>query len=207
MSQNLSVRIASIYKSRKNVLEIMDKQQGYNVEDYDNFSVNEIYAMNANNQLDMLIKKKDDENVKMYIRYVNDRLNITEIIDDLFNVEQILSKEDTLFIIAKDDMNDTTMKELIHIWERDKIFVVVQSIERLRYNILNHELQPKFKVLTDAEKEEVKKQYNIANDKQFPEISRFDAAAQLIGIRPGQVCEILRPSKTAIHSKYYRICV
>jgi DNA-directed RNA polymerase subunit H (RpoH/RPB5) len=207
MSQNLSVRIASIYKSRKNVLEIMDKQQGYNVEDYDNFSVNEIYAMNANNQLDMLIKKKDNENIKMYIRYVNDRLNINEIIDDLFNVEQILTKEDTLFIIAKDDMNETTMKELIHIWERDKIFVVVQSIERLRYNILNHDLQPKFRVLTDTEKEEVKKQYNIANDKQFPEISRFDAAAQLIGIRPGQVCEILRPSKTAIHSKYYRICV
>ena len=207
MSQNLSVRIASIYKSRKNVLEIMDKQQGYNVEDYDNFSVNEIYAMNANNQLDMLIKKKDNENIKMYIRYVNDRLNINEIIDDLFNVEQILTKEDTLFIIAKDDMNETTMKELIHIWERDKIFVVVQSIERLRYNILNHDLQPKFRVLTDIEKEEVKKQYNIANDKQFPEISRFDAAAQLIGIRPGQVCEILRPSKTAIHSKYYRICV
>ncbi len=45
------------------------------------------------------------------------------------------------------------------------------------------------------------------NDGQFPDISRFDPAAQAIGIRPGEVCEIIRPSKTAISAPYYRICI
>ena len=44
------------------------------------------------------------------------------------------------------------------------------------------------------------------NDTQFPEISRFDPVAQAIGIRPGEVCEILRPSPVSIVAKYYRIC-
>ena len=45
------------------------------------------------------------------------------------------------------------------------------------------------------------------SDSQFPDISRFDPVAQAIGIRPGQVCEIIRPSKTAISAPYYRICM
>ena len=53
----------------------------------------------------------------------------------------------------------------------------------------------------------IKQLYNITNDSQFPEISRYDPVAQVIGIRPGQICEITRPSKTAISSKYYRICI
>ena len=45
------------------------------------------------------------------------------------------------------------------------------------------------------------------NDNEFPELSRFDPVAQTIGIRPGQLCEIIRPSKTAISAPYYRICI
>ena len=53
----------------------------------------------------------------------------------------------------------------------------------------------------------IKNKYNIMDDTQFPDISRFDPVAQVIGIRPGQVCEIIRPSKSAIKGYYYRICV
>ena len=49
--------------------------------------------------------------------------------------------------------------------------------------------------------------YNITDKVQFPDISRFDPVAQVIGLRPGQVCEITRASKTAIESKYYRVCI
>jgi DNA-directed RNA polymerase subunit H (RpoH/RPB5) len=189
----------------------MDKQQGYDVSEYENFSVNEVNTMNLNDQLDMLLKKKQG-NGKTYVRYylgrkLNER-NVNEMIEDLFNLEQVLQKEtDTLFIITKDDMNETLTNEIKQIWEGDKIFVVVQSIKRLQFNILNHVLQPKFNVLSDEEKEEVKIKYNITANGQFPDISRFDPVAQLIGIRPGEVCKIIRPSKTAVTTDYYRVCV
>lgn len=50
-------------------------------------------------------------------------------------------------------------------------------------------------------------EYNIISDYEFPEISRFDPAALAIGIRPSQVCEIIRNSPTSISSKTWRICV
>ena len=44
------------------------------------------------------------------------------------------------------------------------------------------------------------------NDKQFPEISRFDPVAIAIGLRPSQVVEIIRSSPTALKTKFYRLC-
>ena len=123
-------------------------------------------------------------------------------------MEEILTKEDTLMIIVKDDMNESLTNVVKHIWEQDNILIVIQSIKRLQFNILNHILVPEHRVLSDNEEvQKIKIRYNITDNTQFPDISRFDPVAQIIGIRPGQICEIIRPSKTAIKSYYYRICV
>ena len=111
-------------------------------------------------------------------------------------------------IIVKDDMNESLTNVVKHIWEQDNILIVIQSIKRLQFNILNHILVPEHRVLSDNEEvQKIKIRYNITDNTQFPDISRFDPVAQIIGIRPGQICEIIRPSKTAIKSYYYRICV
>jgi len=213
--QNTSSLISSIYKSRRIVLELM-KTQGYETDDYDGFSVNEVNTMKVNNQLDMILEKdKEDVDIKrkpkIYIRYYLAKAlrpqNLQETIDDLFNIEEVLSKNDTLFIIVKDEVNETLLNTLKHIWEQDKIFIVIQNLKRLQFNILNHVLVPPHRVLNNAEVLTIKSRYNIMNDEQFPIISRFDPVAQAIGIRPGQVCEIIRPSKTAISAPYYRICI
>ena len=62
-------------------------------------------------------------------------------------------------------------------------------------------------LLLKNQKEELAKEYNIVNESQWPEISRFDPAALAIGLRPGQVAEIIRKSPTALETKYYRLCV
>jgi DNA-directed RNA polymerase subunit H (RpoH/RPB5) len=61
--------------------------------------------------------------------------------------------------------------------------------------------------MSEEEVNKIKLQYNINNNNQFPEISRFDPVAQSIYMRPGEVCAIMRPSKSAILAPYYRICV
>ena len=214
-TQNSSGLVSLVYKSRKTVLDLMSKQN-YAVDDYENFSVNEVNSMLQNKQLDMLLEKKEENPTtkrknKIYIRYYLAKTlrpqNIQEIIDDLFNLEEILAKSDTLMIIIKDDMNETMTNLLKHICEQDGILIVIQSIKRLQFNILDHILVPSHRVLNNDEVAVVKDRYNIMDDTQFPDISRFDPVAQIIGIRPGQVCEIIRPSKTAIKSYYYRICV
>lgn len=214
-TQNSSSLISSVYKSRKIILNLM-KRQGYNVDEYDNFSINEVNSMKLNNQLDMLLEKINEDKItnkkdKIYIRYYLGKTirpnNIHEMIDDLFNIEEVLKKNDTLFIIIKDDINETLLNELKHIWETDGIFIVMQNIKRLQFNILDHSLVPPHRVMDENETKEIMNKYNVTDKNQFPEISRFDPVSQVIGLRPGQVCEILRPSKTAIVSKYYRLCV
>ena len=111
-----------------------------------------------------------------------------------------------MFIVVKDEVNETLLNLLKHIWEQDKIFIVIQNIKRLQFNILKHVLVPPHRIMKNSEVQIVRKRYNVMEDTQFPDISRFDPVAQAIGIRPGQVCEIIRPSKTAISANYYRIC-
>ena len=215
-SQQSSVLISHIFNSRKIILELMEKQ-GYNVKEYANFSINEINSMKQNNQLDMLLETSDDkvtaENIKrkIYIRYYltvrPGTKNIQEMIDDLFIITETLKKTDTLFIIVKDDPNETLVNELKHVWESEGIFIVMESIKRLQFNILDHSLVPPHRVVLETETNEIMKKYNITDKTLFPDISRFDPVAKVIGLRPGQLCHIIRPSKTAIQANYYRICV
>jgi len=217
VNTNSSVLISQIYQSRKTVLELMDKQ-GFDVTGYANFTISEINAMKQNNQLDMLLESKPEKSGeksvntnKVYIRYYLAKTirptNIHEMIDDLFVLTETLKKSDTLYIIIKDNVNETLINELKHIWERDGIFIVIESIKCLQFNILNHVLVPEHKVMPEDQVNEVMTRYNITDKIQFPDISRFDPVARAIGLRPGQVCHIIRPSKTSITTDYYRICV
>ena len=182
--------------------------QGFNVSDYSNFSINEINTMAASDQLDMLFEMPDR---KSYIRYFIKkpiRLPIVEeIVDDLFNIEEVLTPVDTLYIIVKDDINDSMVGKLNHLWEKDGIFIVMINIDRLQFNILDHTLVPPHRIMSSDEINNMKQKYNISANTELPEISRYDPVAQVIGMRPTDVCEISRTSKTSIDSKYYRICV
>jgi len=215
-SQVSSSYISSVYKSRKTLLQLM-KLQGYNVEDYDNFSISEISIMSSNKQLDIFLEKKSSDEFttssnKIYICYnyysqFNTK-NINDTVKDLYEGDEPkLGSDDTLLFITKEDPNETIVNSLVHIWEMTHKFVTVISIKRLQFNILEHSLVPPHRVLSKEETASVMKKYNIDELSQFPEISRFDPVASVIGIKPNEICEIKRPSKTSINANYYRICV
>tara|TARA_R110002073_G_scaffold1968_5_gene13827 strand:- start:1553 stop:2194 length:642 start_codon:yes stop_codon:yes gene_type:complete len=211
MSSQSSGTITSVFKSRQNLLKLL-VAQGYDVNDYEEFSVNEVHVMYNNLQLDMLMSSETptDNSKKVYVKYhlakTLRRDNINDYIDDLYNLEQVLTKNDTLIIVIKQEPHEPLLNILKQIWEQEGIFIMIYNLERLQFNILEHTYVPKHTILNDEEVNDMKKRYNIINDKQLPEISRFDPVAQAIGMRPGQMCKIIRPSKTAITTDYYRIC-
>jgi len=235
-TQNTSSLISQIYKSRCVLLELMKKQNynvseydGFSINEINTMKTNnQLDMILSKNKLDSEEtesssnnEEKNEENYasnennknnekKIYIKYYLGKSlrpnNLQEMIDDLFNVEEVLTKEDTLLVVVKDEVNDTLLNTLKHIWESEKIFIILISLQRLQFNILEHSLVPPHRVLNESEKINIKNRYNIINDNQFPELSRFDPVAKAIGIRPGEVCEIIRPSKTAISAPYYRIC-
>jgi DNA-directed RNA polymerase subunit H (RpoH/RPB5) len=183
--------------------------------DYALFNINEIDAMYMNSQLDMLLTHKE-ENKKVYIKYYFSPKTTSKqirpqtldtIIEDLYEIENILTKQDTLVIIIDEEPNDAIIEKIKYIYERDGIFVVIHNIKRLQFNILNHILIPKVNILNDSELEELKKNINIKEVKQLPEISRFDPLALAILLRPNQVAKFVRSSSTALFTPYYRVCI
>ena len=201
--------IKKLYKTRKYILEQLSAQ-GYDVSEHDEFSINEIHAMSQNKQQDMLLENPNSGQ-KTYVKYhVTSGLrpqNIHDIIDDLYHLEQMLKAEDTLIIIAKEPPNDTLINLLSQIYADDNIYVTIIGIAQLQFNVLSHEMVPKHKKMSDEEVAEFKKRYNITTDSEIPTISRFDPVAKAISLRPNELCHIIRPSKTAIVSDYYRVCV
>ena len=206
MSSENSRIISEIYQSRNVLLEIMETR-GYQIDDYNDFSITEVNAMNKNEQLDLLLTNDDSTKGKIYIKYNLLKglrpQNIDDMVEELFDIEQILTKTDELLIITKNEPNDTLLTHLERLWLVKKIYVNIVSINRLSFNILKHSYVPKHEIV---DKVVIKEKFNIIDDNQFPDISRFDPVAIVLGIRPGALCKITRPSPNAIESDYYRLC-
>ena len=199
-------QVREIYHATRTLLSHLNKQ-GFETTDYNNMGINEIHVRMTSNQLDMTLSKESSE--KAYVKFHMSKTlrpaNINEYVESLFEVENMLTKNDALLIIAKSDPNDTLMRTMQVYWDQKGYYINIFNIERLQFNILEHSYVPLHTVLTMEETSDMKKKYNVG-DKDIPELSRFDPVAQAIGIRPGQICRIMRPSRTAITAPFFRIC-
>ena len=185
------------------------EMRGFDISEYNNLSISVVNDMYQANQLDMLVTNLKTQQ-KAYIKYhINKTLrfsNIEEYIDDLYEYDAVLKKTDDLIIITKDKINKSLEKNLKQLWGQDKILITIINIKALQFNIMEHDLVPHHKVLCTDEAEKLKQKYNIKHNSQLPNISRFDPVALALSLRPGQICEITRKSKTAINVPFYRIC-
>ena len=169
-------------------------------------------------------KDKDVENKKTYVKFHLEKTlsvsHINDLIEDLYVLgvggeiggtgvsananDTVLTEKDTLIIITKQEIK--TMNQVSNQLFLQGRFIVLLSLDRLQFNILNHQYVPSHTILSDDEVVEMMKKYNVMEKTQLPDISRYDPVALASGMRPGEVCSIDRPSKSAISSLYYRVC-
>ena len=233
MAQRNEIEVVELFKSRETILDLL-KNQGYDVSNYEKQSMTHVSAMKKNDQMDMLLETGDKK--KVYVKYHLAKTlkenNILEYIDDLMyqdgddteaeaddaeaddtesddaeaHAGAYLKKSDDIIIVTKDEPNESLIKALKNIWKQDNVFVTVHAIKRLQFNILNHELVPSHRVMNNDEVNTFKQKFKIVSDSMIPDINRFSPVALAISIRPGEVCEIMRPSNTAIEAPFYRVC-
>jgi DNA-directed RNA polymerase subunit H (RpoH/RPB5) len=211
MSSTSNTRIISLYKSRNTILELLETQ-GYDISEYNQFSINEIDAMYSNSQLDMLLSHTNN-GTKVYVKYYFAATKqirppiLDNILEDLYDIHAILTPRDTLIIIIDDEPNDTILTKVKYIFDREGKFVVIHNIARLQFNLLKHSLVPQMTILSEEETEALKTKYHLKDLSQLSEIGRFDPQALAMCMRPGTVGEFQRKSATALVTKYYRVCV
>ena len=201
--------LVQIYKSRSNMLKILQQVYGYNTDNYTGFSIAEVDIMEKNEQLDILLTSGDVP--KIYLKYyLTKALNLKDLqqmVEDLFVNTDTLKKEDCLCIIYGGEPNESLYKHLEYFWNRENYFIVVLNIKRLQFNILEHQFTPDLTILSPEEVSSLKLKLNIDTLDKLPEISRYDPLALSICLRPGQVCKFMRKSPTCLEAPYYRHCV
>lgn len=205
--------ILKLHKSRVNLLKQCESL-GYDVSEHMDANNLEVDKLYVNNKLDMIIENKKKN--KMYIKYSfpTDKKNNTftkkdldNVKDELFDIENTLTKNDILVIVVDDEPNDSLVTRMKYLYEQEGVFIVIHNIKRLQYNVLEHSLVPESTVLDDDELKKLMVKYNIRDLSQIPEVSRFDPQSLAICLRPGQVCKYTRKSVTSLEHEYYRVCV
>jgi DNA-directed RNA polymerase subunit H (RpoH/RPB5) len=205
--------IKQIYNSRLNMIEYL-KDMDYDCSDYEHFSIEEVEVMKNHNQLNFKVERKDNQSC--YVMYKLElnlkqnlvkKNNIETFINEIFEENININENDTLVIITTEYAQDSVHKVIKNIWENEKKYVVIMSLANLQFNILKHTFVPKHIKLNEEEKAEFYKKYNILDDSQIPEISRFDPVAKIIFLRPGDICKIIRYDKISYTNEFYRICV
>jgi len=204
--------ILKLHTSRVNLLKQCESL-GYNVSEHMDVSNLEVDKLYANNKLDMIV---ENEKNKIYIKYsfptdkksnTFTKKDLDNLKDELFDVENTLTKEDILMIVVDDEPNDSLITRMKYLYEQDGVFIVIHNIKRLQYNVLDHTLVPQSTILSDDELKDLMVKYNIRDLSQLPQVSRFDPQSLAICLRPGQVCKYTRKSISSLEHDYYRVCV
>jgi DNA-directed RNA polymerase subunit H (RpoH/RPB5) len=168
---------------------------------------------------------KDRNMIKDYKHFYNNIKNVGE------NLEVIINYENNNIAIKIIYNNITTIKDSNDIetfldkYNKYHKFLIISSISKKAYkqfddykntevfqeielmiNILEHDLQPKFRLLNKQEYDEYFKTFDNKK-REMPRIIDSDPIARYFGAKIGDIFEITRPSVTTGEAISYRIVV
>jgi len=205
----MSELVTDILKAKNTIIEQLESQD-YNVDAYKAMTDESIMEMIDNKQLDIHVKNKFNNNGAYILFQVWTKTirqpNITEYIDIFYSNDDFLTVNDTLVIVSLEPPNESITNFLNNIYDRYGIYIIIHGLQNLTVNILNHSLVPKHIILNQEQIDQICLEYN-SSIKGFSNINRNDPVAKCILLKPNQMVEIHRPSKTSIVSKYYRVCI
>jgi DNA-directed RNA polymerase subunit H (RpoH/RPB5) len=159
--------------------------------------------------LDMIVKNSDDSYT--YVKYRLDKIKtaraIESFIEQIYNTQ--LKPMDKLILVAPERINiqgSSFETMLNNFYNQMGYYVQIISLPQLLIDIVNHRDVPHHEVISETEKKDLLEKYYI-KQQNLPVILRDDAMARYLGLRPGEVVKILRPSPTSGTYTSYRICV
>jgi len=197
------------------------KQKGYNTKPYEKFGPFEIEKMASNDKeraLNMELKREVSEEstlpttcrVEYAIPRVKNRLAVflrKLLVNDETGEELIDPKKTEIIVITLEAIGDTFHAAALNQWAKKGIRISFFDARTLMSNPLDHVLVPKHEIVPDDKHAELLKTYNMKTKANLP-IIRFheDIIARLLGLIPGSIVKITRPSPSAGIYTVYRVC-
>lgn len=219
VKSNLEPGVADIIlRSRQTILDILD-ERGYDVTAYRNISPEQILTLAEKNTvaLNVFAPKRADSNApcdRAVIFYsINQRIRnrLGTFVRDIFEEAQAdptvkINKGDDIIVILNEPYQEAFDKTSYEMWSGGKVRMVFFHIKQLVSHPGRHVLVPPHRKLTEDEEKAVMARLHIKSKSQFPAIKHDDIQSRVLGLVPGNVVEIQRPSPTAGVALYYRAC-
>ena len=208
-----------IIRSRQTVLDILE-DRGYDALPYRNIAPEQILTLLEGNPrtLDMIIKKKADSTsiatseraVVVYMLQDRIRLRLGTFTRDMYveegDEDKGPTKADDVIVILNEPYHEVFDKAALQMWQQNKARLTFFHLKQVVVHLGKHVLVPPHRKLTPDEVKAEMARYRVTQKSQFPLIKHHDIQARLMGLVPGDLVEILRPSPTAGVARIIRIC-
>lgn len=132
--------------------------------------------------------------VQQKISTINKVVGISDFLNNNADTKKIL-------IVYGTNINKKAYKQIIE-YPNTEIFWDFE----LMLNIIDHEYQPKFELLTQDELEEFNGTY-ITTKREIPKMERTDIIARYYNLKVDDIIRIIRPSTSSGYTVSYRIVI
>lgn len=201
--------IDGLFRSRLTVLALL-KRRGYNVQPFERFSVREIELMSgAENSLNFRAEKEDpaDKTICHVIYHLKPifKKKLDDLLNDFNLADEELERSEFIILLG-DDVNEAHHASSMKHWVVNKKKIHFFNLYRLVNNPLDHVLQPKFEIVPVDKHPDLLKALNCNSKAQLPIIKyHSDVITRCLGLVPGDILKITRPSETVGHSIMYSV--
>lgn len=212
-----------LIRSRFTILDLLEGRQ-YDTTPYRKLVGSDLVKLMGNpGALRMNVRHKQDTTKNAIVEYtfsnIKQQIGSGKFVHDLLSDEapdsvtlSNINPETTEVIIIympkniSEDM-DSYDKASLEAWTQSNLRIQFFPMTRLVNNPLKHMLQPKFEVVPKEDHEALKKEFYARSIGQFPLIRyHHDMVARCLGLVPGDIVKITRPSYSAGDYTLYRTC-
>jgi DNA-directed RNA polymerase subunit H (RpoH/RPB5) len=205
-----------VTRTRSTILEILS-DRGYNVDAHKNTSPADLFKMATGDATGSLLRivadRKQDSLAPMehchVFYFVKDpiRQKIDRIVDEFWNNYKLNPTKDEIIVILSEQSHEVFHTTAAKLWAGSKGRISFFNIRHLTSNPAKHVYVPPHRKLSDEEAKEVMMKHNIRSKTEFPRIIyHVDMQARVLGLVPGDLVEIKRPSPTTGEYTLYRFC-
>lgn len=221
MATTIEPTVADILiRSRNTMLDILE-ERGYDVTVYRSIAPDQILTLATGHSraLDIIVPRRKDSSApcdRAYVIYqIQERIRnrLPTFLRDLYNepadpmgVNQVARTDDVIVILNEPAEHDAFSKAALQLWQTSKARIAFFHIKQVVVHPGRHILVPPHRKLSSDEAETEMRRWHLTAKSQLPLIKHSDIQARILGLVPGDMVEVLRPSPTAGVARVLRIC-
>jgi DNA-directed RNA polymerase subunit H (RpoH/RPB5) len=204
-----------ILRSRRIVLQVL-ADRGFDTSSYEHELPADLTAKSVTNlskeiELDLLRIQvtsktgKEKAHVLYWMGVIRHKLNDKEKFEKL--LPEGIEENDEIIILLNEPLHEAFHSMAIRRWLHKKERVSFFDIRQLMSNPSHHSMVPPHRKVPPEEIDALLKHLLVKSKTDLPIIRyHVDMQARIIGLVPGDIVEIIRPSPTVAEYKVYRIC-